>query len=78
MVKKREMSRTAFHSKDSQKQVWHRRGAFLGLFVEKSQLSSFFLLLLGLVGFSRVSRVRVEIRVSARIRVSLVLQIGWG
>jgi len=40
--KKREMSRTAFHSKDSQKQVWHRRGAFLGLFVEKSQLSSFF------------------------------------
>ena len=35
---------------------------------------------LGLVGFSRasmVSKVRVGIRVSVRIRVSLVLVIGW-
>jgi len=30
-----------------------------------------------LVGFSRVSKVRFGIRVSVRIRVSLVLVIGW-
>jgi len=54
-------------------------GSFCGLVCRKEVNYIVLLLQLGLVGFNRVSRVskvRVEIRVSVRIRVSLVLVKG--
>ena len=55
-------------------------GSFYGL-VRRKEVSFVVLLVpLGLAGFSRVSRVskvRAGIRVSVRIRVSLVLVIRW-
>ena len=50
------------------------------LFVE-NRCFVILLVQLGLVGFSRVNRVskvRVRIRVSTRIKVSSILVIGWG
>jgi len=52
-------------------------GSFCGL-IRRKQVSFVVLLVqLGFVEFSRVSKVRVGIRVSVRIRVSLVVVIGW-
>jgi len=55
-------------------------GSFCGL-VHRKEVSFVVLMVqLQLVGFSRVSRLnkaRVGIRVSVRIRFSLVLVIGW-
>ena len=52
-------------------------GSFCGL-IRRKQVSFVVLLVqLGFVEFSRVSKVRVGIRFSVRIRVSLVVVIGW-
>jgi len=49
----------------------------MGLFVENRLSFVVLLVQLGFVVFGRVSKVRVGIRVSVRIRVSLVVVIGW-
>ena len=48
----------------------------MGLIVQK-EVSFVPLVQLGLVGFSRVIKVRVGIRVGIGIRVNLVLDLGW-
>ena len=48
----------------------------MGLIVQK-EVSFVPLVQLGLVGFSRVIKVRVGIRVGIGIRVNLVLELGW-
>jgi len=48
----------------------------VGLIIQK-ELSFVPLVQLGLVGFSRVIKVRVGIRVGIGIRVNLVLELGW-
>jgi len=56
-------------------------GSFCGLVRRKDVSFVVLLVQLGIVWFSGVSRVskgRVGIRVSVRIRVSLVLVISWG
>ena len=52
--------------------IWRRQDGLFGLVRRKEVSFAISLLQLGSVGFSRICRVRIGVRVSVRIRVSLV------